>query len=34
MGSHKKNWFQKFLGKNVVEKVISHASCPVLVVGA
>jgi len=34
MGSHKKNWFQKFLGKNVVEKVISHATCPVLVVGA
>jgi nucleotide-binding universal stress UspA family protein len=32
MGSNKTNWFKKLLGKNIVEKVISQAPCPVLVV--
>lgn len=34
MGTNKTNWFRKLLGKNVVEKVISQAPCPVLVLGA
>lgn len=34
MGSNKTNWFKKFFGGDVVEKVINHAPCPVLVVGA
>ncbi|HAM51972.1 MAG TPA: hypothetical protein DCP92_15270 [Nitrospiraceae bacterium] len=34
MGTNKTNWFQKVFGKNVVEKVINQAPCPVLVVGA
>ena len=34
MGSNKRNWFKKLFSKNVVEKVISQAPCPVLVVGA
>lgn len=34
MGTNRTNWFKKLFGKNVVEKVISHAPCPVLVVGA
>lgn len=34
MGAHKKNWFQKLFGRKIVEKVISHATCPVLVVSA
>ena len=33
MGTNKTNWFKRFLGKNVVEKVINQAPCPVLVVG-
>ena len=34
MGANKTNWFRKLFGKNVVEKVINQAPCPVLVVGA
>jgi len=34
MGSNKTNLLKKLLGKNVVEKVINHAPCPVLVVAA
>jgi nucleotide-binding universal stress UspA family protein len=34
MGTNKTNWFKKIFGKNVVEKVINQAPCPVLVVGA
>ncbi len=34
MGTNRTNWFRKLFGKNVVEKVISQAPCPVLVVGA
>ena len=34
MGAKKTNWFSKFFGKKVVEKVINLAPCPVLVVGA
>ncbi|HXX58230.1 MAG TPA: universal stress protein [Thermodesulfovibrionales bacterium] len=34
MGSNKTNWFRKIFGKNVIEKVINQAPCPVLVVGA
>jgi nucleotide-binding universal stress UspA family protein len=34
MGTNKTNWFKKLFGKNVVEKVINQAPCPVLVVGA
>lgn len=30
----KKNWLKKLFGKNVLEKVIHRAPCPVLVVGA
>jgi len=33
MGAQKRNWLRKFFGDNVVEKVINHAPCPVLVVG-
>ncbi len=33
MGTNKTNWFRRIFGKNVVEKVISQAPCPVLVVG-
>ena len=32
MGSNKTNWFKKLFGKNVIEKVINQAPCPVLVV--
>lgn len=34
MGSNKTNWLKKIFGKNIVEKVINQAPCPVLVVGA
>jgi nucleotide-binding universal stress UspA family protein len=34
MGGNKTNWFKRLFGKNVIEKVINHAPCPVLVVGA
>lgn len=34
MGSDKTNWLRRVLGMNVVEKVISQAPCPVLVVDA
>ena len=34
MGAHKQSFIKKLLGLNVVEKVISLATCPVLVVGA
>jgi nucleotide-binding universal stress UspA family protein len=34
MGGNKTSWFKKLFGKNVIEKVISQAPCPVLVVGA
>jgi len=33
MGARKRNWIRKIFGDNVVEKVISQAPCPVLVVG-
>jgi nucleotide-binding universal stress UspA family protein len=33
MGGNKTNWFKRLFGKNVIEKVINHAPCPVLVVG-
>ena len=33
MGADKRSWIKKILGKNVVEKVINQAPCPVLVVG-
>lgn len=32
MGAKKRNWIRKLFGDNVVEKVISQAPCPVLVV--
>ena len=32
MGARKRNWIRKIFGDNVVEKVISQAPCPVLVV--
>lgn len=34
MGTNRTNWFRRLFGKNVVEKVINQAPCPVLVVGA
>jgi nucleotide-binding universal stress UspA family protein len=34
MGGNKTNWFKRLFGKNVIEKVINHAPCPVLVVVA
>jgi nucleotide-binding universal stress UspA family protein len=34
MGARKRNWLRKIIGDNVVNKVISGAPCPVLVVGA
>lgn len=34
MGGNKTNWFRKFFGKNVIEKVIDQSPCPVLVVSA
>jgi nucleotide-binding universal stress UspA family protein len=34
MGARKRRWLRKLFGDNVVEKVISQAPCPVLVVGA
>jgi nucleotide-binding universal stress UspA family protein len=34
MGRDRTNWFGKLFGKNVVDKVITTAPCPVLVVGA
>jgi len=33
MGNSRTNWLKKLFGKNVIEKVISQAPCPVLVVG-
>jgi len=33
MGNSRTNWLKKLFGNNVIEKVISHAPCPVLVVG-
>jgi nucleotide-binding universal stress UspA family protein len=33
MGRNTTNWFRKLFRKNVIEKVISTAPCPVLVVG-
>lgn len=32
MGAHKQNFIKKLLGLNIVEKVISMATCPVLVI--
>lgn len=32
MGANKTNWLKKLFGKNVAEKVINQAPCPVLVV--
>lgn len=34
LGAPKHNWLRRFLGDRVVEKVINHAPCPVLVVGS
>ncbi len=34
MGSRRQSWLQRLLGGNVVEKVLSQAPCPVLVIGA
>jgi nucleotide-binding universal stress UspA family protein len=34
MGRNRTNWLKKFFGNNIIEKVISAAPCPVLVVGA
>ena len=34
MGARRHSWLRKLFGDNVVEKVISRAPCPVLVVGA
>ncbi|MCL5023783.1 MAG: universal stress protein [Nitrospirae bacterium] len=34
MGANKTNWLRRLFGRNVVEKVINQAPCPVLVVGA
>ncbi|MBI5198744.1 MAG: universal stress protein [Nitrospirae bacterium] len=34
MGNNKRNGIKKLFGKNIVEKVINYASCPVLVVKA
>lgn len=34
MGARKRHWLRKIVGDNVVEKVINHAPCPVLVVSA
>ena len=34
MGSERKSWLSKVFGKNIIEKVIDLAPCPVLVVGA
>ncbi len=34
MGGNKTGWFEKMFGKNVVDKVINHAPCPLMVVGA
>lgn len=34
MGSHHPSWIERLLGINVVERVLSQAPCPVLVVGA
>jgi nucleotide-binding universal stress UspA family protein len=33
MGRNRTNWVRKLFGKNVIEKVIHSAPCPVLVVG-
>lgn len=33
LGAPKQGWLRKFLGDNVVEKVINQAPCPVFVVG-
>jgi nucleotide-binding universal stress UspA family protein len=33
MGADKTNWFKRLFGKNVVEKVLHRAPCPVLVLG-
>lgn len=34
MGSRRRSWLHRLLGDNVVEKVLSQAPCPVLVVGS
>ena len=34
MGAKKRSWIRKLFGDNVVEKVISQATCPVFVVSA
>jgi nucleotide-binding universal stress UspA family protein len=34
MGRNSANWIRKLFGKNIIEKVINTAPCPVLVVGA
>ncbi len=34
MGKNRTNWLKKLFGKSVIEKVISSAPCPVLVVAA
>jgi len=34
MGTNKTSWLSRLFGKKVLEKVISQAPCPVLVVGA
>lgn len=34
MGAHKQGWIKKLFSGNTIEKVISHAPCPVLVVEA
>lgn len=33
MGNSRTNWLKKLFGKNVIEKVINQAPCPVLVLG-
>jgi nucleotide-binding universal stress UspA family protein len=33
MGARKRNWLRKIIGDNVVNKVVSGAPCPVLVLG-
>jgi len=34
MGAQKKSLWNRLIGRNIVERVVSHAPCPVLVVGA
>ena len=33
MGQNKTNWIKRLFGRNIVEKIINQAPCPVLVVG-